>query len=66
MDRINYASLKKTLTKKELQNVLGGSGSCGSKCSGCCSEIINGVEYNGECGIIIIEDYATLCGCIIP
>ena len=47
MDRINYASLQKTLTKKEMKNVFAGSDSSGSNRPAC--EDANTPTCNGYC-----------------
>ena len=54
MNKINFLSLKKTLTPKEMKNVLGGSG--GDYSTGCCytcagsNGVLNGAKaiYNAS------------------
>ena len=62
MNKISYASLQKTLTKKELQNILGGSGDCDSSCSGPCGSGAN-YPHNNYCGWILNGPSTGECVC---
>jgi len=39
MKKINLKGISEILSEKELKNVMGGSGACGSSCSGTCGTV---------------------------
>ena len=60
MNKINFSNLKKTLTKKELQNVLGGSGLGDVNCGSCKSS----GEYACSCNGAYVGDANSAECCI--